>query len=95
MLDPIVERCFLYHAMQTNENLAVGEIFICRDDWTRTSDLSVPNAARYQLRHTLMDFGAGMGSRTPVLSLGRIHNSRYTIPASNIIISYPTLTDNQ
>lgn len=30
--------------------------------------------------------GAGMGSRTPILSLGRIHNSRYTIPAG-----YPLL----
>ena len=32
--------------------------------------------------------GAGMGSRTPILSLGRIHNSRYTIPASPLIIPY-------
>ena len=23
----------------------------CRDDWTRTSGLYVPNVARYQLRH--------------------------------------------
>ena len=25
--------------------------FLSRDDWTRTSDLVVPNDARYQLRH--------------------------------------------
>ena len=28
-----------------------GEGFCSRDDWTRTSDLVVPNDARYQLRH--------------------------------------------
>ena len=32
--------------------------------------------------------GAGMGSRTPISSLGRIHNSRYTIPAYPFIITY-------
>lgn len=32
----------------------------------------------------LDDIGAGMGSRTPILSLGRIHNSRYTIPAGSL-----------
>ncbi len=34
-------------------------------------------------------YGAGTGSRTLVSSLGRIHNSRYTIPAYLSIISYP------
>ena len=33
-------------------------------------------------------FGAGTGSRTLILSLGRIHNSRYTIPATVSIISH-------
>lgn len=28
-----------------------------RGDWTRTSDLVVPNDARYQLRHTPTKFG--------------------------------------
>ena len=32
--------------------------------------------------------GAGMESRTPISSLGRIHNSRYTIPAATIILSH-------
>ena len=35
----------------------------------------------------LILFGAGRGSRTLVSSLGRIHNSRYTIPALEFIIT--------
>jgi hypothetical protein len=31
-------------------------------------------------------FGAGGGSRTPVLALGRLHNSRYTTPAETVLI---------
>lgn len=31
--------------------------------------------------------GAGGGSRTLVLSLGRIHNSRYTTPAGSYILA--------
>ena len=36
-----------------------GEGFCSRDDWTRTSDLVVPNDARYQLRHIPMPFVEG------------------------------------
>ena len=49
-------------------------LFQGRDDWTRTSDLVVPNDARYQLRHIPIPFveGAAKIGRSvicPVLTL--------------------------
>ncbi len=44
---------------------------------------------KYESKLSISFFsGAGTASRTPISSLGRMHNSRYTIPAAITIISH-------
>ena len=43
---------------------------------------------KYPTKQSDIFYGAGTGSRTLISSLGRIHNSRYTIPAAKPIIPY-------
>jgi hypothetical protein len=48
------------------------EAFVGAGNWTRTSDLLITNQLLYQLSYASIVSGAGNGSRTRNLQLGRL-----------------------
>jgi len=51
----------------------------------KISRATLPKKQKLRASSHFRFFGAGMESRTPISSLGRIHNSRYTIPATSLL----------